>query len=145
MELGRQRKLGRQDKLSNARGQKLGAWRKGKCYGIIIIITKIWPSSFSNDQGMTRLEKSQSNLFLLLLLDRENQASHDLLYSNHAATVCCVYNQSYPYQVQYINTWKKILRTVIWADKNGLVSDRLACTSRKTWNVKTFESIRYQF
>ena len=42
MELGREGKSGkaRQDKLSNARGQKLGAWQKGKCYGIIIIITK---------------------------------------------------------------------------------------------------------
>ena len=90
---------------------------------------------------MTRLEKSQSNLFLLLLLDRENQASHDLLYSNHAATVCCVYNQSYTYQVLHINTWKKMLSTVIWADKNGLVSDRLACISRKT--LKSKNNIAY--
>jgi hypothetical protein len=38
MELGREGKSGkaRQDKLSNARGQKLGAWQKGKCYDIII-------------------------------------------------------------------------------------------------------------
>ena len=30
---------------------------------------------------------------------------------------------------KYYNTWKTMLFTVIWADKNGLVSVRLACTS----------------
>ena len=30
---------------------------------------------------------------------------------------------------KYYNTWKTMLYTVIWADKNGLVSVRLACTS----------------
>ena len=31
-----------------------------------------------------------------------------------------------------INSRKKVLTKAIWADKNVLVSDRLACTSRKT-------------
>ena len=31
-----------------------------------------------------------------------------------------------------INNWKNLLTKAIWADKKGLVSDRLACTSSKT-------------
>ena len=31
-----------------------------------------------------------------------------------------------------IKIWKKVLTKAIWADKNGLVSGRLACTSSKT-------------
>ena len=31
-----------------------------------------------------------------------------------------------------INIWEKVLTKAIWADKNGLVSGRLACTSSKT-------------
>ena len=42
------------------------------------------------------------------------------------------YNQSYTSQVLHINIWKKVLTKAIWADKNGLVSGRLACTSSKT-------------
>ena len=31
-----------------------------------------------------------------------------------------------------INIWKKVFTKAIWADKKGLVSGRLACTSSKT-------------
>ena len=31
-----------------------------------------------------------------------------------------------------INILKKVLTKAVWADKNGLVSGRLACTSSKT-------------
>ena len=47
-----------------------------------------------------------------------------------------------------INIWKKVLTKAIWADKNGLVSDRLACASTKTeilnkidYNPEFFKSI----
>ena len=40
-----------------------------------------------------------------------------------------------------INIWKKVLTKDIWADKNGLVSGRLACTSIKTEMLKKYESL----
>ena len=36
------------------------------------------------------------------------------------------------YILSTISIWKKVLTKAIWADKNGLVSGRLACTSSKT-------------
>ena len=42
---------------------------------------------------------------------------------------------------KYYKHLKKVLTKAIWADKNGLVSGRLACTSSKT---EIFNKIRIQ-
>ena len=36
-----------------------------------------------------------------------------------------------------INIWKKLLSTAIWADKNGLISGRIACISSKNLRAET--------
>ena len=38
---------------------------------------------------------------------------------------------------KYYNIWKKLLSTAIWADKNGLVSGRIACISSKNLRYET--------
>ena len=47
------------------------------------------------------------------------------------------YQQSYTFQVCTINIWKKLLSPAIWADKNGLVSGRIACISSKNLRSET--------
>jgi hypothetical protein len=40
---------------------------------------------------------------------------------------------------------RKLLTAAIWADKNGLVSGRLACTPSETQNIKKIIEIKIQF
>jgi hypothetical protein len=42
-----------------------------------------------------------------------------------------------------INTWNKMLSTVIWADRNWLVSGRLASTSSKNLKSYTIQHSRF--
>ena len=46
--------------------------------------------------------------------------------------------QSKLYTPGTINIWKKLLRKYVWADKNGLVFERLLEHQVKTWNLKQY-------
>ena len=47
------------------------------------------------------------------------------------------------YSQSTINIWRKLVRTAIWADKNGLVSVSEACTSRKPKNFKQYCNLEF--
>ena len=47
------------------------------------------------------------------------------------------------YSQSTINIWRKLIRTAIWTDRNGLVSVSEACTSRKPKNFKQYCNLEF--
>ena len=100
-----------------------------------------WPKS-QQALGLTQVLAESIMLSKLtdhknLVFGRQFHSSYIYFMFNTMPVRSTLVGQSKLYIPSTINIWKKLLSTAIWADKNGLVSGRIACISSKNLSSET--------